>query len=249
MERPSFTSHNRRQESMKFSINRKKLIYISISAAILIVGGPWLYTSLFRDEPLNPFNETSISNDGVTATTGEIEISGGWKLIAESQVGYRINERIALKTFETVGRSSEVTGSLKILDSQITQTTFEVDMKTFQSDSGGRDAQFNGRIMDTEKYPTANFVLTEPITLVEKPINGLTIKNAATGNLTIRGTTKEVTIPLSSTLQNSVITVIGQIQIQFDEWKIPNPSVPLVFIYTEPNCILEFSLKFEKQKD
>lgn len=234
---------------MKFSINRKKLIYISISAAILIVGGPWLYTSLFRDEPLNPFNETSISNDGVTATTGEIEISGGWKLIAESQVGYRIKERIALKTFETVGRSSEVTGSLKILDSQITQTTFEVDMKTFQSDSGGRDAQFNGRIMDTEKYPTANFVLTEPITLVEKPINGLTIKNAATGNLTIRGTTKEVTIPLSSTLQNSVITVIGQIQIQFDEWKIPNPSVPLVFIYTEPNCILEFSLKFEKQKD
>ena len=234
---------------MKFSINRKKLIYISISAAILIVGGPWLYTSLFRDEPLNPFNETSISNDGVTATTGEIQISGDWKLIAESQVGYRIKERIALKTFETVGRSSEVTGSLKILDSQITQTTFEVDMKTFQSDSGGRDAQFNGRIMDTEKYPTANFVLTEPITLVEKPINGLTIKNAATGNLTIRGTTKEVTIPLSSTLQNSVITVIGQIQIQFDEWKIPNPSVPLVFIYTEPNCILEFSLKFEKQKD
>ena len=234
---------------MKFSINRKKLIYISIAAAILIVGGPWLYTSLFRDKPLNPFNETSISKDGVTATTGEIEISGDWKLIAESQVGYRIKERIALKTFETVGRSSEVTGSLKILDSQITQTTFEVDMKTFQSDSGGRDAQFNGRIMDTEKYPTANFVLTEPITLVEKPLNGLTIKNAATGNLTIRGTTKEVTIPLSSTLQNSVITVIGQIQIQFDEWKIPNPSVPLVFIYTEPNCILEFSLKFEKQKD
>ena len=234
---------------MKFSINRKKLIYISISAALLIVGGPWLYTSLFRDEPLNPFNATSISNDGVTATTGEIEISGDWKLIAESQVGYRIKERIALKTFETVGRSSEVTGSLKILDSQITQTTFEVDMKTFQSDSGGRDAQFNGRIMDTEKYPTANFVLTEPIILVERPINGLTIKNAATGNLTIRGTTKEVTLPLSSTLQNSVITVIGQIQIQFDEWKIPNPSVPLVFIYTEPNCILEFSLKFEKQKD
>ena len=234
---------------MKFSINRKKLIYISISAALLIVGGPWLYTSLFRDEPLNPFNETSISNDGVTATTGEIEISGDWKLIAESQVGYRIKERIALKTFETVGRSSEVTGSLKILDSQITQTTFEVDMKTFQSDSGGRDAQFNGRIMDTEKYPTANFVLTEPITLVEKPLNGLTVNNTATGNLTIRGTTKEVTLPLSSTLQNSVITVIGQIQIQFDEWKIPNPSVPLVFIYTEPNCILEFSLKFEKQKD
>ena len=234
---------------MKFSINRKKLIYISISATILIVGGPWLYTSLFRDEPLNPFNATSISNDDVTATTGEIEISGDWKLIAESQVGYRIKERIALKTFETVGRSSEVTGSLKILDSQITQTTFKVDMKTFQSDSGGRDAQFNGRIMDTEKYPTANFVLTEPITLVEKPINGSTIKNSATGNLTLRGTTKEVTIPLSSTLQNSVITVIGQIQIQFDEWKIPNPSVPLVFIYTEPNCILEFSLKFEKQKD
>lgn len=234
---------------MKFSINRKTFTYISIAAAILIVGGPWLYTSLFRDDPLNPFNETSISNDGVTATTEEIEIAGEWKLVSDSQVGYRIKERIALKTFVTVGRSSEVTGSLKILDSQITQTNFEVDMKTFQSDSGGRDAQFNGRIMDTEKYPTANFVLTEPIILVEKPRNGLTVNNTATGNLTLRGITKEVTLSLTSTLENSVITVIGQLLIQFDEWKIPNPSVPLVFIYTEPNCILEFSLKFEKQKD
>ena len=101
---------------MKFSINRKTLIYISIAAAILIVGGPWLYTTLLREEALNPFSETSISNDGVTATTGEIEISGDWKLVSESQVGYRIKERIALKTFETVGRSSEVAGSLKILD-------------------------------------------------------------------------------------------------------------------------------------
>ncbi len=234
---------------MKLSINRKTLIYIAIAAAMFIVGGPWLYTSLFRDEPLNPFNEKSISKNGVTATSGEIEISGNWKLTADSQVGYRINERIALKTFETVGRSSEVTGSLKILDSHITQATFEVDMKTFQSDSGGRDAQFNGRIMETKKYPTANFVLTEPIILFDKPTNSMTIENTATGNLTLRGITKEITLSLSSTLENSVITVIGQILIQFDEWKIPNPSVPLVFIYTEPNCILEFSLEFEKQRD
>ena len=234
---------------MKLSNNRKTLIYIASAISILIIGGPWLYTNLIREEPLNPFSEEIISRDGVNVTTGEVEISGNWELIPDSQVGYRIKERIALKTFETVGRSSEVTGSLKILDSQITQTTFEVDMKTFQSDSGGRDAQFNGRIMDTEKYPTATFVLTKPITVLDKPRNGLTINNIATGNLTLRGTTKEVTFSLSGTLENSVITVIGQIPIQFSEWAIPNPSVPLVFIYTEPNCILEFSLKFEKQKD
>ena len=249
MARTGYRNRKQRHKSVKLSIKRKTLICIASGVAIFITGGPWLYTKLFREEPLNPFSVKSISNDGDTTATGEVEISGDWKLIAESQVGYRINERIALKTFETVGRSSEVTGSLKILDSQITQTTFEVDMKTFQSDSGGRDAQFNGRIMGTEKYPTATFVLTKPITLNDKPRNGLTVNNTATGNLTLRGITKEVTLSLSSTLQNSVITVIGQIQIQFDEWKIPNPSVPLVFIYTEPNCILEFSLKFEKQKD
>ena len=249
MARTGYRNREQRHQLVKFSIKRKTLICIASAVAIFITGGPWLYTTLFRDDPLNPFNEKSISNDGVTATTGEIEIAGDWKLISGSQVGYRINERIALKTFETVGRSSEVTGSLKILDSEITQATFEVDMKTFQSDSGGRDAQFNGRIMDTEKYPLANFVLTQPITLIDKPINGVIIENTAIGNLTLRGTTKAVTLSLSSTLENSVITVIGQIPIQFDEWKIPNPSVPLVFIYTEPNCILEFSLKFEKQKD
>ena len=249
MARTGYGNRKQRHHTVKLTVKRKTLIYIASALAILITGGPWLYTSLFREAPLNPFNEKSISNDGVTTATGEVEISGNWKLVSDSQVGYRINERIALKTFETVGRSSEVSGSLEILDSQLTQATFEVDMKTFQSDSGGRDAQFNGRIMDTEKYPTATFVLTEPITIVEKPKNGLTINSTVTGNLTLRGTTKEVTFSLSGTLENSVITVIGQIPIQFDEWKIPNPSVPLVFIYTESHCILEFSLKFEKQKD
>lgn len=249
MARTGYRNRKRRHQSVKLSIKRKTLIYIAPAVAIFITGGPWLYTKLFREEPLNPFNEKSISNDGVTIASGEVEISGNWKLTADSQVGYRINERIALRTFETTGRSSEVMGSLNILDSQITQVTFEVDMKTFQSDSGRRDAQFNGRIMDTEKYPTANFVLTAPITLFDKPRNGVTVENSATGNLTLRGTTKEVTFSLSGTLENSVITVIGQIPIQFSEWNIPNPSVPLVFIYTESHCILEFSLKFEKQKD
>jgi len=246
MARTGYRNRKQRYQSVKLSIKRKTLICIVLGVVIFITGGPWLYTKLFREAPLNPFSVNSISNDGVTTATGEVAISGNWKLIAGSQVGYRIKERIALKTFETVGRSSEVSGSLEILDSQLTQATFEVDMKTFQSDSGGRDAQFNGRIMDTERYPTATFVLTKPITIVEKPKNGLTINSMATGNLTLRGTTKEVTFSLTGTLENSAITVIGQILIQFDEWKIPNPSVPLVFIYTEPNCILEFSLKFEK---
>ena len=53
-----------------------------------------------------------------------------------------------------------------------------------------RDSQFQGRIMDTADFPTATFVLTNPIELAPVPKNGVVKTYSATGKLTLHGTTK-----------------------------------------------------------
>ena len=39
----------------------------------------------------------------------------------------------------------------------VTDASFTVDMTTVTSDESRRDAQFDGRIMETSVYPTATF--------------------------------------------------------------------------------------------
>ncbi len=46
----------------------------------------------------------------------------------------------------------------------------------------------------------------------------------ATGELTLRGTAKKVTIPLEAQRSGSSVKVAGSFPIVFEEWGIPNPS-------------------------
>ena len=115
MARTGYRNRKQWHHAVKLSIKRKTLICIVSGVAIFITGGPWLYTKLFREAPLNPFSVKSISNDGVTTATGEVAISGNWKLVAGSQVGYRIKERIALKLLRQLGDLAKSRACLKFL--------------------------------------------------------------------------------------------------------------------------------------
>ena len=88
---------------------------------------------------------------------------GQWTIKADSEVGYRVDESI--NGFDTTanGRTKSITGSMALAGTTISDGQFTVDMTTFKSDESRRDDQFNGRIMDVAKYPTATFVLTAPI--------------------------------------------------------------------------------------
>src|SRR5207247_1727924 len=98
--------------------------------------------------------------------------------------------------------------------------------------------QFNGRIMDTETYPTASFVLSQPIRLGSIPAEGVTGTARATGELTMHGTTKTVTFTVTGRRTGNAIQVSGSIPITFAEWNIPNPSFGPVT--TEDHGTLEF---------
>jgi polyisoprenoid-binding protein YceI len=78
--------------------------------------------------------------------------------------------------------------------------------------------------MSVATYPTSTFKLTQPIDLAELPTDGEQITVPATGELTLRGTTKTVTVDLAARRNGANIEVNGAIPIVFAEWGIPNPS-------------------------
>ncbi|MBU6315190.1 MAG: YceI family protein [Acidobacteria bacterium] len=168
---------------------------------------------------------------------------GTWTAAADSILGYRVKESINGFDTEANGRTSAVTGSLTIAGTSATAAQFTVDMTTFKSDEGRRDGQFNGRIMAVDQFPTATFVLTQPIDFGAVPADG-SITTNATGDLTLRGVTKSVTFELSATYRNGRIAVLGNIPVVFADYGIPNPSIAT--IVTEDNGLLEFALVFDR---
>lgn len=189
---------------------------------------------------------TSATGPATTTAGGAAQagIDGTWTATPTSELGYRVKEVLFGQDAEGVGRTNAVTGSIDIAGTTVTGGSFTVEMATVKSDSSQRDNQFRNRIMDTSTHPTATFKLTQPIELGTVPAEGQQITATATGDLTLRGTTKSVTFPVTARLSNGQVQVNGTIPIVFAEWNIPNPSFGPA--QTEDNGVLEFLLVFER---
>ena len=239
----------------------KLAVAIPLALVVLAVGGTWVYINLIKDDPperLSLDTDTSTTTDGstattaTTATTGTTDttttasgatgdgVEGTWKVTSGSQAGYRVKEVLFGQSAEAVGRTSDVTGQVVISGTTISSGSFTVDMTTVESDESRRDGQYRGRIMDVATYPTSTFTLTKPITVSSLPAEGTEVKVKATGDLTLRGATKSVTIDLAAKRTGNTIKVAGSFHIVFDEWDIPNPSFGPAS--TEDNGEMEFLL-------
>jgi polyisoprenoid-binding protein YceI len=220
----------------------KTLVIALVALAVLVVGGTFVYINFIQDDAPEKLSLESSTADPAPADSGDV--SGTWKATTGSQAGYRVDEVLFGQNTTAAGRTSDVTGQLVIDGTTVTTTKVVVDMTTVKSDQDRRDQQFQGRVMDTKTYPTATFELTKPIELGTLPAAGTTVTKQATGKLTLHGTTKEVTIDLTSRRNGSKIEVQGSVPIVFDEWGIPNPTFGPVT--TEDHGELEFLVAFAR---
>ena len=133
-------------------------------------------------------------------------------------------ELVGIGTSTAVGRTPDVTGSLTLAGSTITAASFEADLTSLQSDSGMRDGQLGRQGLETDTYPTATFVLAEPIELDAVPAEGEAIAATAVGDLTLHGVTKRVEIPLEAQLSNGVVTVVGSLPVAFGDYGMTAPG-------------------------
>ena len=179
--------------------------------------------------------------DGTWTLDGSI---GSFDDFSGSFVGYRVQEElVGVGAATAVGRTPDVTGSLTLDGTAITEASFEADLTTLQSDSGMRDGQLGRQGLETDTYPTATFVLAEPIELGSVPAEGETVEATAIGDLTLHGVGQRVEIPVEARLADGIVTVVGSLPIAFNDHGMTAPGSMRVLSIDE-NGTMEFQLHF-----
>ncbi len=146
------------------------------------------------------------------------DFTGSW-------VGYRVvEELVGVGGTEAVGRTPAVDGSITLAGTQVVAADLVADLTTLRSDQSMRDGQLGRQGVQTDQFPTATFVLTQPIELGSIPAEGSPITVDALGDLTLHGVTRNVTIPLSAVWQGDIIGASGTITFPWTDFGMEQPS-------------------------
>ena len=100
--------------------------------------------------------------------------------------------------------------------------------------------------LQSDQYPTSTFTLTTPIDLPADAASGATVTVSATGQLTIHGVTKTVTIPIQARLSGSQIQLAGSLTFPFSVFGMTPPSIG-GFVSVQDNATMEFALNLTRQ--
>lgn len=184
----------------------------------------------------------------VAATVG----AGTWTVTSGSQAGYRVRETLAFvgAPSDAVGRTSSVHGTVTIAGSgsnlSVSAASLTVDVNTLTSDRAMRDQRIHSMGLQSDRYPTATFVLSNPIALPADAANGQPFTVSAVGQLTIHGATKTVTIPIQARLAASQIQLAGSITFPFSDFGMTPPSIG-GFVSVQDNATMEFAVNLAQQ--
>lgn len=247
-------------------------VWIAVSAvAVVLVAGFAAWWFLLRSDAPDPVSLES-AVEAVTSTTGAASsaqgevpdaggtgsgteapkaetdgISGSWTVRADgtSFVGYRVNEELAsIGVTTAAGRTPLVEGSLQIEGTTVTAVDIEADLRGLESDDSRRDGAIRRQALETERFPTASFTLSEPIELPSGAESGAPVSITGLGELTLHGVTRQIRIPLEAQLVDGAIVVIGSAPVLFDDYEIEKPSAAIV-LSVDDEGIMEFQLVFE----
>jgi polyisoprenoid-binding protein YceI len=178
--------------------------------------------------------------------------AGTWSVTSGSQAGYRVREQLAslAAPSDAVGRTSAVTGTLTLTQSAsgytLAAASISVDVSTLTSDRAQRDQRIHNQGLESNRYPTATFKLTSPIALPAEAATGQTIHVSATGDLTIHGVTKTVTIPIDALLSGAQIQLVGSVSFPFSDFGMTPPSIG-GFVSVQNTATMEFKLLLNRQ--
>lgn len=198
--------------------------------------------------PADETTETPSASDGAKPAG----IDGVWTVdqsigefsfeeASSSFAGFRIAEELASVGATTaVGRTPVVAGSLTLAGTTITDTTIEADLSAIVTNASRRDNAVQ-RALDTGSFPIARFTLLAPIEIGAIPAEGEPVPVVAVGELTIKGVTQPIEIPLETQLVEDLIVVVGSVDITFADWGVEMPTSPGV-VSVEDHGILELQL-------
>jgi polyisoprenoid-binding protein YceI len=208
-------------------------------------------TSSPKPFKLTPVAATATSTSGTTTTPGTAtagSMTGSWRIASGSLAGYRVLEKLAFLPAQSdaVGRTSQITGTAAFDQKgdqlTISEATFSVNVLSLKSDRSMRDEKIRQIGLESERYPTASFVLASPLQLSRKAIEGKVAHLSATGTFSIHGVTKRETLPLELSLAGSTFEAAGSLTFPWSEFGMTAPSLG-GFVNVTEKATLEFDLR------
>jgi len=210
---------------------------VAVLAAAAIVIGPSVYASWVSSRQPAPLALPSTGATGSAADAGAADLTGDWRIGTPSQAGYRVSEVLFGRHVDVAGRTDKVTGGATVRGGRLTKVAATVDMASVATDETMRDAQYRGRIMSTDRYPTSTFTLARPVAL---PTKGGRFTLPVTGRLQVHGTTRTLRTTLTVQAGSDRIDVLGSVPVTFSDYGIPAPS--MTGISVEDHGTIEFRL-------
>ena len=213
------------------------------------LAGAFVYFVLFPSKAPPPLSLTTSSpgaSSTATQSLSSAQIPGTWTIASGSVAGYRVREQLAFLQApdDAVGRTSSIRGSAVLSGSgsslMVTSASFTVDVSSLSSDQSMRDQRIHSIGLESDQYPTATFRLTSPLPLPTGAANQV-VHVSAVGTLTIHGTSKTETIPLTARVSGSQIEVVGSVTFPWSDFGMQAPSVG-GFVSVTSTATMEFDV-------
>ncbi|MBD8584779.1 YceI family protein [Frigoribacterium sp. CFBP 13729] len=222
-------------------MKKKTGIVLGVAAVVVVglgvtaaVAGPAFYRDVIVGEP-EAAPTVSVTPGATTIDTSDL--SGAWTVGDGSTAGYRVDEVLNGTDVTVVGTTDQVTGTVTVEGDSVTAATIDVDVASIATDSGNRDGYFRDDAMEASTYPTATFVLTQPID-AGVPADGDVETVEATGDLTMHGVTQSVTVSLQAALSGDGVQISGSVPVTFSDYGVEAPSFG--FVQVEDSGTVEF---------
>lgn len=203
---------------------RTGLIIVAVLAVVALVGvGLWFV--VLRDTAPERASGPSCGSGPIEGGSAD----GVWSVVPEDGffVGYRMTERFGGDTIDktAVGRTDKVSGTMTIDGAEVTKVDISADVTQLKSDSSRRDAYLRDRALETNDHPEATFVATEPVNLGGTPSQGRQVDTTVKGDLTLRGQTRSVELPVSACWTGDRIEITGTAPIVLADYGIDAPDI------------------------
>jgi polyisoprenoid-binding protein YceI len=238
-----------------------KIGLVAVLGLVLLAAAGIAYVLLADDSP-PPVDQADAADiaradqsdsPGGSVAHGPELLDGTWVLTAGSSdddgrqgsfVGYRVQEELAgIGAAAAVGQSGEVAGSLLIEGEVASGIDVTVDMTTLESDDSRRDGQMRSQGLETNEFPEAAFVTSEPIDFGGIPAPEEVVVVDVDGELTLHGVTRPVVVALSAEVVGEVIVVTGSFDVLLEDYDIAAPSSFAVLSVADEGTV-EFQLFF-----
>lgn len=231
--------------------NKSRIALWGAGALVVLGGAAFIGPSIYASQSEESVAEApSITMSAPAAsespTAGTVDntqphLAGTWQVSEDSQAGYRVDEVLNGENITVTGRTSDVTGTIKVNDKGTTleSASFTVDVTTIATDSERRDNYFRENTVKADQNPTATLNITQPVEL-GTPAAGETITVDVTGELTLAGVTQTVTFPVQVAGDGSQLQIAASVPLTFADYGIEAPS--LGFVSVEENGAIEVQL-------